>query len=108
MHTHWDFPRHPWLEFLEPTYLEKQIMAAIDDLNDAVSDMQAAATASDYAIHAEIAALLAALATNNTAAVEAAAQNISAVSAKMATDTAAMTASVAPPAPAPTPTPSGS
>ena len=75
-----------------------KIMAAIDDLNSAVSALTSAFATLDTAVQAEIAALQAALAANNSAAVEAAVTNISAITSKMATDAAAMSASVAPPA----------
>ena len=81
---------------------ETTTMAAIDDLNAAVTTLTTNFAAADTAIQAEITALTAALAANNTAAIEAAATNISAISTKMATDTAALAASLRP-APAPTP-----
>ncbi len=69
-------------------------MAAIDDLGAAVTTLAANFVTLDTAIQAEITALTAALAAGNTVAVEAAATNISAVSAKMATDATALTASL--------------
>ncbi len=77
---------------------ETTLMAAIDDLNAAVATLTSNFAAADTAIQNEIAALTAALAANNTAAIEAAATNISTISSKMATDTAALVASL-PPAP---------
>ena len=71
-------------------------MAEIDDLNNAVATLVTNFTTLDAAIQAEIAALLAALKTNNAPAVEAAAQNISQVSAKMTADAASLTASLPP------------
>ena len=79
--------------------METKAMAAIDDLNAAVTTLAGNFTTLDTAIQAEIAALTAALAAGNTAAVETAATNIGAVSAQMATDAAALTASLAPAAP---------
>ncbi len=76
------------------------IMAALDDLNTAVTQLAANFTALDTAIQAEIKALTDALAAGNPVAVSTAAANISAVSAKMATDAAALVASV-PVAPTP-------
>lgn len=73
---------------------DTKIMAAIDDLNAAVATLSTNFTAADAAIQAEIAALETALSSGNDTAVEAAATNISAISSKMATDTAALVASL--------------
>jgi hypothetical protein len=75
---------------------EKANMAAVDDLNNAVSTLGQNFVTLDAAIQAEVAALKAALAADNTTAIAAAATNISQVSAKMATDAAALSASVGP------------
>lgn len=73
---------------------ERMTMAAIDDLNAAVATLSTNFTAADAAIQAEIAALTAALASNNTAAIQTAVTNIGAISANMASDTAALAASL--------------
>jgi uncharacterized protein YlxW (UPF0749 family) len=73
---------------------ETMLMAAIDDLNAAVATLSTNFTAADAAIQNEIAALTAALASNNTAGIEAAVTNIGAISANMASDTAALAASL--------------
>lgn len=78
------------------TAQETKAMAAIDDLNTAVTTLAGNFTTLDQAIQAEIAALKAALAAGNDAAIETAATNIGNVSAKMAADAQALTASLTP------------
>jgi hypothetical protein len=79
---------------------ETKIMVAIDDLNTALTTLVANFTTLDTAIQAELVAITAALASGNTAAIEAAVTNIGTVSGKMAADAAALTQSltVQPPA----------
>lgn len=76
--------------------LEKATMSQIDDLKAAVATLGQSFTTLDAAIQAEIAALKAAVAANDPAAIQAAVTNISDVSSKMATDAAALSASQAP------------
>lgn len=72
-------------------------MSEIDDLNAAVATLSTNFTTLDNAIQAEISAMQTALTAGNPAAVKAAATNISNLSAKMASDAAALTASLNPP-----------
>ena len=69
-------------------------MAAIDDLNGAVSALSANFATLDAAIQQGVAAILAGVSSNDDAAVEAAAQAIGTVSTKMATDAASITAAL--------------
>jgi hypothetical protein len=79
-----------------------KIMAAIDDLNAAIATLQAGMTSANTAIQAEIAALTAALGTNNSMAIAGATANIAAISSRLAQDTTALVNSLTPPT-APTP-----
>ena len=74
-------------------------MSAVDNLNNAVAALTEAFATLDTAVKAEVDALRAALAANNTDAVEAAATNIAAITAKISADAAALSASLSPPAP---------
>lgn len=88
---------------------EEDLMSAASDLNNAVSALALGFASLDTAVQTELTALSAALADNNTDAINQAISNISTVTNKMAADAAALTASipaattVAAPAPAPDP-----
>ena len=73
---------------------ESKMATAMDDLNTAVTTLAANFGTLDTAIQAELAAITAALASNNTAGIAAAVTSIGTVSAKMAADAAALTASL--------------
>lgn len=83
-------------------------MTAIQDLNNAVTSLGNVIVDLDAAVQKEIAALVAAQAANNDAAVAQAASNIVAMTSKVAADATALTASIpaattvtAPPPPVP-------
>jgi hypothetical protein len=73
---------------------EKTTMAAIDDLNNAVTSLATGFGALDAAVHAELTALVAAQAAGNDAAITQAVANISQITGQMATDAQALTASI--------------
>jgi hypothetical protein len=75
------------------------IMTSIDTLNAAVADLQDKFTSLDNAIQGEVQALKDALARDDSAAVDAAANSISLVSSQMATDAKALSDSVQSPQP---------
>lgn len=74
-------------------------MTSIDTLNAAVADLQDKFTSLDNAIQGEVQALKDALARDDSAAVDAAANSISLVSSQMATDAKALSDSVQSPQP---------
>lgn len=80
----------------------ESIMSALDNLTSALNTLATSFAAHDVAVQNEIAALKAALAAGNDAAVQAAADNVSALSTKLAAETADLVASI-PPTPVPTP-----
>jgi hypothetical protein len=87
-----------WTNNLVNLFKGRDIMAAIDDLNNAVTALASGFANLDAAVQAELAALKAAVAANNTAGIEAAVTGIGSVTSKMAADAAALSLLLLPPA----------
>ena len=84
------------------TQIGAKIMSAEDNLKAAVADLSQKMTDHDVAVQAGIQALKDALAANDQAGIQAAADTLSGLSSKIADETAAINAAVNPP-PAATP-----